>query len=144
MLMKNMRGFTLIELMIVMAVLGVLSAIAFPSFKVYTERTHRTSNCKGPLLEVAREMEGYKGIFREYPTVLSGNIAYDLNPHGGNYTISLANGASATAYTLVCVRTDKTVDSGCGDLSYDNFGRKGAEYGATTAATDEKVEDCWR
>ncbi len=42
--MKNVQGFTLIELMIVIAILGILIAIALPAYQDYTVRT-RVSEC---------------------------------------------------------------------------------------------------
>jgi prepilin-type N-terminal cleavage/methylation domain-containing protein len=41
---KNMQGFTLIELMIVIAILGILIAIALPAYQDYSIRT-KNSEC---------------------------------------------------------------------------------------------------
>lgn len=56
--MKNNKGFTLIELMIVVAIIGILAAIAIPNFLNYQCKA-KQSEAKQSLGSLAKEMQAY-------------------------------------------------------------------------------------
>ena len=53
-----MKGFTLIELMIVIVIMGIIAAIAFPSYEQYMRKSKRSEG-HSVLLEVMRAQERY-------------------------------------------------------------------------------------
>jgi prepilin-type N-terminal cleavage/methylation domain-containing protein len=63
---RNQKGFTLIELMIVIAIIGILAAISIPQFAKYRERSFNTSSLSD-LRSLAQDLEGYYSEWGEYP-----------------------------------------------------------------------------
>src|SRR3546814_7599636 len=54
----QMRGFTLIELMVVVAIIAILASIAYPAYTDYIVKTRRSAGA-ACLLEQAQFMERY-------------------------------------------------------------------------------------
>ena len=61
------RGFTLIELMIVVAIIGVLSALAIPAFRSYVQKARMTEG-SAFLGEIRQREEAYRAEFGQYAT----------------------------------------------------------------------------
>jgi len=64
--MKNRKGFTLIELMIVIAIIIILAAIAIPNYLRMTERARR-SRVAGDFASLATALEAYAVDWGHYP-----------------------------------------------------------------------------
>jgi type IV pilus assembly protein PilA len=93
------RGFTLIELMIVVAIIGILAAIAIPAYQDYTIRAQVTEGLNLASSAKAAVAEYYANN-GAWPTALvgagAGQLGFTANP-SGKYTGSVSiNGTSGT------------------------------------------------
>ena len=84
---KDERGFTLIELMIVIAIIGILAAIAIPQFNAYRARSYNA----GSNTDIRNIMTAQEAYFIDHDTY-SAAIA-DLT---GGYGVQISDGVSAS------------------------------------------------
>lgn len=76
------RGFTLIEMMVVVLIIGILSAVAFPSYVSYVQKSRRFE-AQAVMYEVSAYMERYYTENNSYtgaalPSNASSNSYYEI------------------------------------------------------------------
>jgi type IV pilus assembly protein PilE len=128
----RVRGFTLIELMIVLAVIGIILAIAVPSYNSQIRKTRR-AEATARLQQIAVLEEKFRSENPGYTNAwarLGGDpeVPADSNlAKFYNWAITLTAPAAGTpaAFTVTATAVgDQTADAGCGTLSISSPGTR--------------------
>lgn len=93
------RGFTLIELMIVVAIVGILAAIALPSYQD-SVRKGRRGDAKGELMRLAQAEEKWRVTNTSYGSLA--NIGGAATSSYYNFAVS---SNTATSFTITATPT---------------------------------------
>jgi type IV pilus assembly protein PilE len=131
---KKTRGFTLVELMVVVVILGILLAIAVPSYGDYMRKAAR-AQAKSVVLDLAQIEERYFTNNTTYLAVGAGSVSLPAgwqNYSGSEYAsrkydVTVAAGATGvigTSFTITATPTNGFSDPDCGTLTLDSRGTK--------------------
>lgn len=94
--MKTSKGFSLIELLVVMAIVGVLACFAYPVYHQHIVKVKRLDG-ENALLHVASHLESYYLTHHTYETSLE-NLGLSSTSPQGFYQITFSG--TQSTYTI--------------------------------------------
>jgi len=135
------RGFTLIELMVVVAIVGLLAALAYPAYESQLRKARR-ADARTALLDLAVRQERFFSINNTY-TTSAANLGY-----GGSFPQDVLSGstahyrldvtaASTTAFSLSATPTARQSADSCGSYALNQLGQQ------SNSANTLPSADCW-
>lgn len=127
----SQRGFTLVEVMIVVAILGVLAAIAYPNYQRYVIKSKRT-DMMSELHNVAAEIQSRKLVQGSYSNALVTGLGGDFPKQGDAlYTISFTPNPLTSEWRIIATPKSGSQMSNDGTLSlnYQNNKCRGSVCG---------------
>lgn len=144
------KGFTLVELMIVVAILGILGSIAYPAYTQQMLKSKRSDAFVG-VQRIAQLQEEYFSRNMSYADSLI-TLGYTSSPIASPnqaYNVSLIAEPAGCSGNTVSPCLDYTVsarprtaaqqkDTECAVISYDNVGRKTSKTKSGTSSS------CWK
>ena len=123
------RGFTLMELMIVVAIIGIIAAFAYPSYQDSVRKSRR-ADAKQALTDAAARLEQYYISNKSYTSDVTRLGYASATSQEGYYTLAIAaptGGTLVTGYVLTATPTTKggqDQDSACASMTLASTGAR--------------------
>ena len=124
--MKDAKGFTLIELMIVVAVVGILSMVALPQYQQYVIRGNRAA-AEAFMMDVANRQKQFLLDARSYAPDLATLTMTAPTNVSNNYNVTVSAPVVAGApptFTVTATPVAGSKQANDGTLTLDDLGTK--------------------
>ncbi len=132
------RGFTLIEMAIVLVVVALLATMAYPSYSAHVARSRRADG-KQALLELAQRLERYYTERGTYAgaTLGSSGLYPDVSS-GGYYSLTIV-AQNADGFSVRATPRGIQVGDACASFLYNQLGEQMVSNDASLSAVK-----CWQ
>lgn len=128
--MKPAKGFTLIELMIVVAIVAILAMIAYPSY-LEQIRKNRRAQAKADLMELVQGLERSFTTDRTYANYALGFTQSPRDAASGFYGLAITRAAGKPSdFKLTATPQGAQTADRCGALTIDSVGARTHGAGA--------------
>ncbi|MBU2885206.1 type IV pilin protein [Gilvimarinus agarilyticus] len=123
--MQKNKGFTLIEMLIVVAILGIIGAIAYPSYLDSVRKSNR-ADAKATLNDRVQQM--HRCYSRDFDFTDCSTVGTEDSAEGlYSITVAIADGGQSFEATATPKSgTPQEKDSDCQEFSINNLGEKDA------------------
>lgn len=136
--MRRVRGFTLLELLVVVVIVAVLATIAIPAYGRYSFRARRV-DAQELLLRIASAQERYYATNNKYGALTDVGFANPALSEKGFYSVSLQLAADAQTFTATAAPGSTQASDVCGSLTINNAGVKTPD----SASALNSNGSCW-
>jgi type IV pilus assembly protein PilE len=149
---KHQKGFSLIELMIVVAIIGIIASIAYPSYQGFVVSTNRGA-AQADLISLAAAMERHKAASFSYKAAADSAadtgkpaIFHQHSPSAELYANRkydlYISAASGSAYLIEAKPVTGTLQAGDGNVAFYSDGRRAWDAN-NNGAYNTTTEYCW-